>query len=84
MPIYTFIAGDGETLEEVAPMGTRDIRRNGKLFVRGRLPTSVSIGNGLATNLADKMKRGYYREECTGSSFRSGYSKKQIKQAWGI
>tara|TARA_R110000824_G_scaffold144079_3_gene311900 strand:- start:3722 stop:4006 length:285 start_codon:yes stop_codon:yes gene_type:complete len=83
MPIYTFIAGDGETLEEIAPMGTRDIRRNGKLFVRGRLPASVSIGNKLSRNLVDKVKRGYYQQEC-GGSFRSGYTKKQIKQAWGI
>jgi hypothetical protein len=84
MPIYTFIAGDGETLEELAPMDTRDIRRNGKLYVRGKLPRSFSF-TGLTSmpSLTDKMKRGYYSEECSGS-FGSTYTKKQIKKTWGI
>ena len=86
MPLYTFIAGDGETIEELAPMETRELRRNGKLYVRGKLPRSFAFtGRNMAPALADKMKRGYYREECNlGSGWQSGYSKKQIKKAWGI
>tara|TARA_R100000808_G_scaffold5508_1_gene16709 strand:- start:1665 stop:1925 length:261 start_codon:yes stop_codon:yes gene_type:complete len=86
MPLYTFISKGGESIEELVPSNTKSIQRNGTVYFRGKLPEQFSFsGRNLAKSFSDRIKRGYYAEECAqGSGFRSSYSKKKIRKAWGV
>ena len=86
MPIYTFIGKGGRTVERLVSAGTREIREDGELFFRGRLPEQFAFpGRNLAPRLEEKIKRGYYKkEESQGARWKSSYSKNTIKKAWGF
>lgn len=83
MPIYEFIAPNGDTVEAVVPMGTNRIKRDGVCYEKAQCPQAISItGRMAAPTTSDLMKDGYKREEDRG--WRSRYSKNQVKKAWGI
>jgi len=86
MPIYTFKSRDGETLEELVPSNTRQIEREGKLYLRNELPEAFAVtGQVRQKSFKDNMRSGYYKAECSeGARFRSDYSKSKIKKVWGL
>lgn len=86
MPIYTFIGKGGEKIERLAPAGTREVREDGELYVRGKLPEQFAFtGRNLPKTMADRVKRGYHKmENEKGARFNSSYSKNTIKKAWGF
>ena len=46
---------------------------------------SFSTGSVQEETMADKIKKGYYKAECdSGSRFKSQFSVKSIKRAWGF
>ena len=45
---------------------------------------SFSTGSVKEQGMSESVKAGYYKRECEdGSRFKSSYSKKKIKAAWG-
>ena len=86
MPIYTFIGKGGEKIERLVTAGTREVREDGELYVRGSLPEQFAFtGRNLPLAFEQKIMRGYYQmEQNKGSRFNSSYSKKTIKKAWGF
>ena len=86
MPLYTFIGKGGATVERLVPTGTKEVREDGELYVRGSLPEPFAFtGRNLPRTLSDKVKRGYHKlENEQGARFRSSYSKQKIKKAWGF
>jgi len=87
MPIYQFKSEGGEVIEEVVPVGTKDIIFDGEKYFRCLEPTGFAF-TGNSTGMpsqTEQVRRGYYKLETEGGSgFKSSYSKKQIKKAWGI
>ncbi len=81
MPIREYENEDGEIVEilhgaqEVTiPAGWRKVISAG----------SFSTGSVREETMGDKIKKGYYKEECkSGSRFKSQFSTKSIKKAWG-
>lgn len=87
MPLHTFEAPDGSTVERIVKHGTNRITVNGVKHTRLAVPESFAMP-GSAVGMApqkEQVREGYYQLECDkGSRFNSKYSKKKIKQAWGI
>ena len=87
MPLYLFSSETGEVIEELVPAGTNDIEVDGNKYSRCLEPVGFAM-TGVARGLpsqTEQVKQGYYKLECEkGGQFKSAYSKKQIKKAWGI
>ena len=87
MPLYTFESESGEVVEKVVPMGTSRLAIGGEKYSRKTEPVRFAY-TGRAVGVAsqtEQVKDGYYKLECEqGSRFKSSFSKKTIKQAWGI
>lgn len=85
MPIYVFQNGQGAQREMLAPMGAEEIEVDGEKWKRARVLTPFGVNTGAQpTSTRDQVRKGYYRMECEGGRWRSGYSKKQIKKAWQL
>jgi hypothetical protein len=87
MPLYTFESESGEVIEKVVPVGTSHLEVAGEKFSRKTEPARFAY-TGNASGMpsqTEQVKDGYYKLECShGSRFKSSYSKKTIKKAWGI
>lgn len=80
MPIREYLTPTGSIIEVIDGDGTVLPRGSKRLMSCG----SFSTGSVREENMSDKVKAGYYKKECdTGSQFKSRFSKKQIKAAWG-
>ena len=81
MPAYEYECPDGTRFIKVVPVHQRDDVHGG---IRRVLSAPVILTG--ATSDLDMKKgvlKGYAKaEEKDGSRFRSGYTKKQIKEAW--
>lgn len=87
MPLYTFESESGDTLEKVVPVGTSHLDVAGERYTRSAAPSRFAF-TGVASGMPsqeEQVRAGYHKlENEQGSRFRSQYSKKQIKKAWGI
>ena len=84
MPIYSF-ERNGETIEQIVPMGTDSITMDGKVWTRSKVHRSVPIGFAREHELKDHVKRGFKRlEDTQGSRFESTFTKNQIRKIWDI
>lgn len=84
MPIFEFIADDGEVAEAIVQPNRNQIEINGKKFRKAPIQ-SFSTPRGLRLpDQKEQVKRGYSRLEDKGGHWPSRYSKNTIKRAWGI
>ena len=87
MPLHTFEAPDGSTVERIVKHGTNRITVNGVKHTRLTVPEPFAMPlntPGMAPQ-KEQVMEGYYQLECDkGSRFNSKYSKKKIKQTWGF
>ena len=85
MPIYTFIGPGRETIERLVERGTREVREDGKLFIRCVVPEQFAMNLGRKpSSLKERVRAGYHKlENERGAQFNSSYSKNQIKKAGG-
>ena len=87
MPLYTFESESGDTLEKVVPVGTTRLDIAGKSYVRSGSPSRFAFtgsSSGMPSQ-EEQVRAGYHKlEREQGSRFKSQFSKKQIKKAWGI
>jgi hypothetical protein len=88
MPIYSFASEDGKTLDEIVPLGTDHITRDGVRYGKVLADECFSVGNQVKIpSQAEQVKDGYHQlEQRHGSRFlrKSQFSTKQIKRAWGF
>ena len=88
MPIYSFASEDGKTLDEIVPLGTDHITRDGVRYGKVLADECFSVGNQVKIpSQAEQVKDGYHKlEQKEGSRFlrKSQFSTKQIKRAWGF
>ena len=88
MPIYSFASEDGKTLDEIVPLGTDHITRDGVRYGKVLADECFSVGNQVKIpSQAEQVKDGYHKlEQKEGSRFlrKSQFSTKQIKNAWGF
>ena len=80
MPIHEYEMPNGRIVEIVESSQT--VIPNGwkRLMSIG----SFSTGSVKEQGMSESVKAGYYKRECEdGSRFKSSYSKKKIKAAWG-
>lgn len=81
MPIREYETEDGEIVEvlqgsqeQAVPAGWKKIISSG----------SFSTGSVRERTMGDSIRKGYYKAECqSGSRFKSRFSAKAIKKAWG-
>lgn len=84
MPIFEFIAGDGEVTEAIVQPSKNVIEINGKRYRKAPVqPFSAPRGLKLPDQ-KEQIKKGYSRIEDKGGYWPSRYSKRTIKKAWGI
>ena len=88
MPIYSFASEDGKTLDEIVPLGTSRITRDGVRYEKVLAGECFTVGNQVKLpSQAEQVKDGYHKlEQEHGSRFlrKSQFSTKQIKNAWGF
>ena len=88
MPIYSFASEDGKTLDEIVPLGTSHITRDGVRYEKVLAGECFTVGNQVRIpSQAEQVKDGYHQlEQRHGSRFlhRSQFSTNQIKKAWGF
>ena len=88
MPIYTFVSEGGEVVEEIVPLGTSHITRDGVRYEKVLAGECFTVGNQVRIpSQAEQVKDGYHKlEQKEGSRFlrKSQFSTKQIKKAWGF
>ena len=88
MPIYSFASEDGKTLDEIVPLGTDHITRDGVRYEKVLADECFAVGNQVKIpSQAEQVKDGYHKlEQKEGSRFlrKSQFSTKQIKRAWGF
>lgn len=88
MPIYSFASEDGKTLDEIVPLGTSHITRDGVRYEKVLAGECFTVGNQVKIpSQAEQVKDGYHQlEQRHGSRFlrKSQFSTKQIKNAWGF
>ena len=87
MPLYEYVADSGERLEVLRPVAERNLPLTigGATFRREALEKVHLSFPGLPPDrqLAERTLKNYYNlEQQKGSSFRSSYTKQQIKEAW--
>jgi hypothetical protein len=84
MPLYVYENDSGDRVEELRLSKDKDVCPEG--YKRVVIPQPVAF-TGVASNpsnMKDGVLKGYYKQECDhGSKWKSEFSKKQIKQAWG-
>ena len=84
MPIYVYENENGERIEEIRLAKDKDKCPDGYTRVATPQPIAFTGHAGNPTSMKEGVVKGYYQEECKhGSKWQSGYSKKQIKKAWG-
>lgn len=82
MPTYVF-EHNGKAIERIAPIGTESITVEGVRWRRNPVSSFSATGFAKEEQLKDKVKRGYYKQECReGSRFASSFSKSEIRKAW--
>lgn len=81
MPIREYVTESGELVEVLH--GAREVLiPSGWRKVISK--ASFSTGSVREETMSDKMKKGYHKAECAnGSRFKSRFSVKSIKRAWG-
>ena len=80
MPIHEYEMPNGGIVEIVESSQTVIPKDWKRLMSIG----SFSTGSVKEQGMSESVKAGYYKRECEdGSRFKSGYSKKKIKAAWG-
>ena len=89
MPIYSFESKGGDVIDELVPIGTRQITVRGTSYTRSEVPEGFALtGNAVGIPpQAEQVKEGYYKlEQTEGSRFlrQSQFTTKQIKKAWGF
>ena len=88
MPIYSFASEDGKTLDEIVPLGTDYITRDGVRYGKVLADECFTVGNQVKIpSQSEQVKDGYHKlEQKEGSRFlrKSQFSTKQIKRAWGL
>jgi len=81
MPFIEYETPEGEVVEVFHRSRKDKAPKNSKRLISA---ASFSTGSVKEEGMSEKVKGGYHRSECEkGSRFRSNYSKKQIKTAWG-
>lgn len=83
MPLYEFESDDGQVIERLVSPGATGIVVDGKNFVRVVASTFGISGFATEPTQSDEIKRDCYKAECAGT-FRSAYSKNQLRKVWGI
>lgn len=87
MPLYTFRAANGDSVEELVSAGTSSIKVGDMTYLRVTEPQPFAMSgvSGGIPSQGEQVKHGYYKLECEkGTRFDSQFSKKKIKQAWGF
>ena len=89
MPLYIFESKDGDFIEKLVPIGTKQTTEGGKTYARSAAPEGFAFtGNAVGIpSQAEQVKDGYHQlEQRHGSRFlrKSQFSTKQIKNAWGF
>lgn len=80
MPIHEYEMPNGRIVEIVESSQTVIPKGWKRLMSIG----SFSTGSVKEQGMSESVKAGYYKRECEdGSRFKSSYSKKKIKAAWG-
>lgn len=81
MPIREYETEDGEIVEVLHGASEQAVPAGWKKVISAG---SFSTGSVRQETMADSIKKGYYKAECTkGSQFKSRFSAKAIKKAWG-
>lgn len=87
MPLYTFESASGDVVEKVVPVGTANLDIAGEAYSRSSAPSRFAF-MGSASGMPsqeEQVRAGYHKlENEHGTRFKSQFSKKQIKKAWGI
>lgn len=81
MPLHEYLTANGRVVEVLHGTEPTKVPDSWKRIISA---VSFSTGSVKEQGMSEKVKAGFYRNECeSGSRFRSKYSKKQIKTAWG-
>ena len=88
MPLYDFRnAKTGQVREFMAPAGSRSITNSGGLWIRSQTVhrLGIVVGKRPQPSQAQEVLAGYHAQENRhGTRFRSRFSTRTIRKAWGL
>lgn len=84
MPIFEFIADDGEVAEAITLPSKNVIEINGKRYRKAPVQSFATPRGLKLPDQKEQVKKGYSRLEDKGGYWPSRYSKNTIRKAWGI